>query len=315
MKFDLIHLLNYDTFISGEIIANKLNISRTAVWKQIQQLKKFGYKIESVKNKGYRLISKPDIPLSEEVLSGLETNIIGKKIYYFKSLKSTNLHAKELIQKNIDEGTIVISDIQTKGRGRKNRDWFSPEGGLWFSIILYPNIPIEYAMMITMTASISVVKAINELTGLSPFIKWPNDLLINGKKVCGILTELDAEMDRINHCIVGIGINVNNVIVKNLQNKADSIFNIYKSNISRVDLLRLFLKHFDKNYFRLLSNDFDYIRDLWFSNTDIVGRNVRLIGENSIVEGVIIDIDNSGALVLESDGNKIRVVSGDLVYI
>jgi BirA family biotin operon repressor/biotin-[acetyl-CoA-carboxylase] ligase len=221
--------------------------------------------------------------LSEEVLFGLNTSIVGKNIYYFKSLKSTNLYAKDLIQNNVDNGTIVVSDIQTKGRGRKNRYWFSPEGGLWFSVILYPNIPIEYAMLITMTSSVSIAKAINELTGLSPIIKWPNDLMINGRKIGGILTELDAEMDRINHCIVGIGINVNNKIEKELHKKADSIYNIYKTKISRVELLRLIIKYFDKYYLKLLSNDYDYIRRLWFSNTDIIGKNVRLIGEDSQV--------------------------------
>ena len=136
MKLDILQLLDEKDFISGVMISKKLNISRTAVWKQIQILKDIGYDIKAVKNKGYRLISRPDIPISEEVLFNLNTEIIGKKIYYFKSIPSTNLYAKELINKNALEGTVIVSDIQTKGRGRKDRKWFSPDGGLWFSIIL-----------------------------------------------------------------------------------------------------------------------------------------------------------------------------------
>jgi BirA family biotin operon repressor/biotin-[acetyl-CoA-carboxylase] ligase len=315
MKLDIIHLLDDKDFISGELISKKLNISRTAVWKKIQNLKKLGYNIESVKNRGYRLISKPDIPLSEEVLFELNTNIVGKNVHYFRSLESTNLFAKELIKKNAKEGTIVVADIQTKGRGRKDRSWFSPEGGLWFSVILYPNIPTQYAMLITMATSISIVQAIKELTGLSAVIKWPNDLLLEGKKICGILTELDAELDRINYSVVGVGINVNNVLEDELCNKANSIFNIYNSKISRVDLLRLIIKYLDVNYAKLISNDYNYIRELWFENTDIIGRNVRLKLEKYEIEGIVIDIDDTGALILENIDKKIKIVSGDLEFI
>jgi BirA family biotin operon repressor/biotin-[acetyl-CoA-carboxylase] ligase len=315
MKFEIIHLLKDNDFISGEFISKKLNISRTAVWKQIQNLKKFGYNIESVKNKGYRLLSKPDIPIPEEVSFGLNTKIVGKKIHYFKSLKSTNSYAKELVQNDAEEGSIVVADIQTTGRGRKNRSWYSPDGGLWFSIILYPNISIQYAMYLTMAISASIVQAINELTGLSPQIKWPNDLLMDGKKICGILTELDAEMDQINHSIVGVGINVNNSISDDLKDKAASICDINNSYISRVELLRLILKYFDINYFKLQSKDYEFIRNLWFLYADIVGRKVKLKGEKSVIEGVVQNIDDTGGLIIENNEGKIRVVSGDLEYI
>jgi BirA family biotin operon repressor/biotin-[acetyl-CoA-carboxylase] ligase len=315
MKLDVINLLDDKDFISGELISKKFNISRTAVWKQIQNLKKLGYNIESVKNRGYRLISKPDIPLYEEVIFELNTNIVGKNVYYFRSLESTNLFAKELIKKNAEEGTIVVADIQTKGRGRKDRSWFSPEGGLWFSVILYPNIPTQFAMLITMATSISIVQAIKELTGLSAIIKWPNDLLLEGKKICGILTELDAELDRINYSVVGVGINVNNVLEDELYNKANSIFNIYNSKISRVELLRLIIKYLDINYAKLISNDYNHIRELWFENTDIIGRNVRLKLEKYEIEGIVIDIDDTGALILETLDKKIKIVSGDLEFI
>ncbi len=192
MRVEILRLLGDGGFVSGEYIAKHLGVSRTAVWKQIKSLQNLGYEIESVKNKGYRLVSRPDIPIAEEVTLGLDTQVIGKDIYYFKSLSSTNMFAKKLVKDGVEEGAIVVSDIQLSGRGRKSRNWFSPEGGLWFSVVLYPHIPPERGMLITMAGSIAVVQGIKETTDLCPVIKWPNDLLINGKKVCGILTEFYA---------------------------------------------------------------------------------------------------------------------------
>jgi len=212
VRVEILSLLEDAGFVSGEYIAEHLGVSRVAVWKQIKSLQNIGYEIESVKNKGYRLVSRPDIPIAEEVTLGLNTKVIGKDIYYFKSLSSTNMLAKKLIKDGVEEGAIVVSDIQLNGRGRKKRNWFSPEGGLWFSVVLYPHIPLERGMLLTMASSVAIVQGIKETTGLHPVIKWPNDLLINEKKVCGILTELDAEMDRINYAVIGIGINVNLVV-------------------------------------------------------------------------------------------------------
>jgi BirA family biotin operon repressor/biotin-[acetyl-CoA-carboxylase] ligase len=315
MKIDILQLLDKNDFISGEKISKKLNISRTAVWKQIQVLKDLGYDIKAVKNKGYKLVSRPDIPLSEEILFNLNTKTIGSKIHYFKSLNSTNLYAKNLIKKKPLEGTVVVADTQTQGRGRKNRNWFSPEGGLWFSIILYPKIPTQYAMLVTMATSVSLVESINRLTGFSPKIKWPNDLLLKGKKICGILTELDAEMDMINYSIVGVGINVNNHIENGLIDKAAAIVDFYGKKISRVELLKLFLKYFDKNYLKLISKDYDFIRNLWFSYSDIIGKKVKLKRENSEIVGIVDDIDDTGCLILNVVDKKIKIVSGDLEFI
>ena len=313
MKEKILQLLNENNYISGEKLAKKLGVSRTAIWKQIQNLEKTGYKIKSIKNKGYKLIKRPDIPIETEVKQNLNTKIIGRKIYYFKKLISTNTFAKQKTLEKTTEGTVVIADTQTKGRGRKNRTWYSPYGGLWFSIILYPNLPPERGMLITMAASVSVAQAIEEITGIKPVIKWPNDLLVNNKKICGILTELDAEIDKINYVIVGIGINVNNDIRDDLESKAISLKEITASPIPRVDLLRYILKHFDKNYLRL--QEPDYIRKLWFSYSKIIGKKIMIQeGENSII-GVVQDVDESGCLIINSEGKIKRIVSGDLSFL
>ena len=315
MRVEILRLLGDGGFVSGEYIAEHLGVSRTAVWKQIKSLQNMGYEIESIKNRGYRLVSRPDIPITEEVTLGLGTQVIGKDIYYFKSLASTNLFAKKLAKDGVEEGAIVVSDVQSGGRGRKSRNWFSPEGGLWFSIVLYPHIPPERGMLITMAGSIAVVQGIKETTDLCPVIKWPNDLLINGKKVCGILTELDAEMDCINYTVVGIGINVNNRLSEDLQGKATSLIQEAGSKVSRVKLLRSILKCFDENYSKLISGDYDFIRDSWFSHANIVGREILVHGEKTMLRGVVSDVDESGCLILDTKDGSVRVVSGDVEYL
>jgi len=315
MRIKILESLNEGNFVSGETLAKKLNVSRTAIWKQIKILQKFGYRIESVKNKGYRLISRPDVPIFEEITEGLNTKIIGKKIFYFKTIDSTNIYAKKLVKDGVEEGTIVVSDVQKSGRGRKNRFWFSPKGGLWFSVILYPNIPPQNSMLVTMASSVAVAQGIFETTGLTPIIKWPNDLLINKKKVCGILTELDAEMDKINYSVVGIGLNVNNEIDDNLKNVATSLTKETKVNISRVKLLRAIIKNFDENYSKLIARDYDSIRKDWFSYANIIGRIVRVSDERSIIEGLVTDVDENGCLIVNTSKDTIKVVNGDLMIL
>ena len=313
MKEKILELLNEKDFVSGEHLAKKLGVSRTAVWKQINNLKKIGYKIESVKNKGYRLSSTPDIPIETELKKGLKTKIIGQKTFYFPEIESTNQYAKKIVADKIEEGTVVVSDVQTKGRGRKNRGWSSPKGGLWFSVILYPNIPPERGMLITMTASVSVAQAIEEITGLRPVIKWPNDLLVNGKKVCGILTELDAEIDKINYSIVGIGINVNNKIKKELKSKAISLNEVGNLELPKVKLLQSILTNFDLNYSKIMDNN--YIRNLWFSYSNIIGKEIEVQRQKDTVKGIVSSVDESGCLIIKSNGKQIRIVSGDIIFL
>jgi len=315
MRDKILKLLKKDCFISGEQLGKKINVSRTAVWKQIKALQELGYEIKSVKNKGYQLISKPDIPIPEEITPELNTVIVGKKIFYFKTLPSTNSIAKQKIKENIPEGTVIVAEVQTKGKGRKNRIWYSPEGGLWFSVVLYPHIPPQNGMLITMASSVAVAQAIKEITGLSPIVKWPNDLLLNGKKISGILTEFDAEMDRINYAVVGIGINVNNPLSKELQENATSLIQEKGSHVSRVKLLRSILKYLDTNYVKLISEEHDFIRELWFSHTNIIGRKIQVQDEKTVVEGIVNDVDISGCLILDTKYGRVRVVSGDLTYL
>jgi BirA family biotin operon repressor/biotin-[acetyl-CoA-carboxylase] ligase len=260
-------------------------------------------------------IHKPDYIKPGEITQNLKTEIIGKKVYFFENIPSTNLFAKQLIQKNAKEGTIVISDIQSSGRGRKNRTWHSPPGGLWFSVILYPEVCPKRGMLITMAVSISVAQAIKEITGLNLEIKWPNDLLLKEKKVCGILTEINADLDKINYAIVGIGINVNNEIDENLKNIALSLKQGFGSEISRNKLLRSILINLDKNYKKLINRDYKYIEKTWISFTKIIGRKIQITDEKKVTEGIVKDIDENGHLIIESEFGEIKIVSGDIEYL
>ena len=170
-------------------------------------------------------------------------------------------------------------------------------------------------MLVTMASSVAVAQGIIETTGLTPVIKWPNDLLIDNKKVCGILTELDAEMDKINYSVVGIGINVNNEIDDNLKNIAASLSKQTKANISRVKLLRSIIKNFDKNYSKLIDKDYNFIRKNWFSCSNIIGKRVQITDEKSVVDGIVTDVDDNGCLIVKTPKENVRVVSGDLTIL
>jgi BirA family biotin operon repressor/biotin-[acetyl-CoA-carboxylase] ligase len=315
MRQEILNKLSKKEFISGEKLAKIFNISRTAIWKQIKSLKQLGYEIEAVKNKGYKLISSPDKPIEIEIKQNLKTKIIGSNIQYKSCVFSTNLIAKEIAKNRIQEGALVIAEKQTKGRGRMQRQWYSPEGGLWFSIVLYPHLPPEDGILITMAASVSVAEAIQKSVGKNPQIKWPNDILINGKKVCGILTEFDAEMDRINHVVVGIGINVNNKISEDISNIAVSLKQLTGAKISRVKLLKLILAKFDEMYNEIISGNFKYVRDSWSTFANIVGKKIKVTSEREVIEGYVSDVDEHGCIIVETSKGKIRVLSGDVTYL
>ena len=196
-----------ENYISGEYLSSTLNISRSAIWKHIKNLKSKGYLIDGISNKGYKLISSPDLLNKSELLPLLNTSIIGKNIIHFDDIDSTNIKAKELAQKDIEDGSIIISEKQTLGSGRFNRKWFSPLGGLWFTLVLRPNIPPTEAPKITQIAAASIYKTLRDFN-INTTIKWPNDILLNDKKLCGILAEMKCDMDRVHYLILGIGISV-----------------------------------------------------------------------------------------------------------
>ena len=261
------------------------------------------------------MISRPDTSFIDEISQGLNTKIIGRTFYHFKTIDSTNLYAKNLVKEDVEEGVVVIADIQSSGRGRKDRIWSSPEGGLWFSVLLYPNIHPKHGMLITMASSIAVAQCIKDVVGLDSEIKWPNDILLNGRKVCGILTELEADNDKINYTVVGIGLNVNNQLEKELLGVATTLKEEVGNQVSRVEILRSIIKNLDENYNRLISGDYGFIRDLWLSNTNIIGKKIQVEDGKTVITGIVSDVDERGCLILDTDAGQDKIVSGDITYL
>lgn len=315
MKEKILEILREKGYVSGEKIAKELGVSRSAIWKHINNLREQGYNIESRKCRGYRLISHPDYPSREEILSRIRTKIIGREYYYYPILDSTNTYAKRLVKKETLEGTIIVAEEQKYGRGRKSRNWFSPPGGLWFSIILYPRIPPDYSMIITMGFSVAISEVIKELLKIKSRVKWPNDLLIDNKKVCGILTEIDAELDEIHHLIVGVGLNVNNIIDDSIKDTATSLKLEYGQPISRILLFQRIIEKLDYYYQKIIKGDYGFIREKWFEYSDILGKNIKVSLEDKTISGIVLDVDIKGRLHIETLDGEIEIVAGDIEYI
>ncbi|WP_242874756.1 MULTISPECIES: biotin--[acetyl-CoA-carboxylase] ligase [Clostridium] len=242
-----------DKFVSGQMLSDELGITRTAIWKNIKSLKEKGYVISSVTNKGYRLMESPDILTYEEVKSGLKTKFIGRKIVHFDSVSSTNIEAKKLAEQGEEEGTIVIAEEQVLGKARMGKDWYSPKGeGIWMSIILRPKISPEFASEITNLSIEAVGKSLKKLES-NIFIKKPNDIFIGEKKVCGILTEMDGELNLLNYIIIGIGINVNQgEFPQGLDSKATSLRISRNKIFLRKDILCSIVNNIEPLYNNLL---------------------------------------------------------------
>lgn len=308
---------NRGEYVSGEQISQLMNISRTAVWKHIQGLRREGYIIESNPRQGYRLTAVPDLLLPREVLSGLKTGYIGQRIHHFMTIGSTNQEAKRLAADGEPEGTIVVAEQQTAGRGRLSRQWFSPKtGGIWFSVILRPDIQPAEAAKFTFLGAVAVTNAIRSATGLAVEIKWPNDIHYQGRKAGGILTELNAEWDAINYIVMGIGINVNIATAafpEEIRETATSLQRETGQTVSRQQLLRQILGQFETLYDDVKTGGFTSVFTAWRRMNCTLGRAVCVSSTHQRLVGVAIDIDDDGALIVrKQDGGRERVVAGDV---
>jgi len=302
-------------YVSGDQVSHRLGISRQALWKHIQELKESGYDIVAVPHLGYRLESSPDRLFDYEVLRELKTEFVGRKIYYFESVASTMDTAFQLGLKGAGEGAIILTETQTKGRGRLGRSWFSPKyKGIYLSLILRPKILPGGAPILTLLSAVSICEAIKDITGLDTKIKWPNDIISNNKKLGGILTELSAETDKVNFVVIGIGLNVNND-KKSLISGAVSLKNEKKENINRIELLQEILRRIENNYLLLQRKGSSQIIDKWRENNITLGRRVKVYSQKEHFEGEAVDIDKDGALLLRNDHGMVqKITAGDVVH-
>ncbi len=302
------------SWTSGQELAASLRISRAAVWKQVQSLRVEGYEIEASRS-GYRLASMPDLLSEDLVKSGLKTKFVGRTVLSYPSLSSTNAEAKK-IAPSADNGTVVLAEIQTIGRGRMERSWHSPKGGVWMSVILKPQIPPALAFRVNIAAAVSAARALEELYGLDVGIKWPNDLMVGEKKISGILTEIGAEMDSLNYAVVGIGINANLDPDSFPEDwNATSISRELGREVSRVDLVQRVLEEVEKACEEMTAS-FDRVMGEWSARSTTLGRRVRITTRNSEFEGRAETLEADGALLVRrDDGLGERVLAGDCVHL
>ncbi|MCH6268537.1 MULTISPECIES: biotin--[acetyl-CoA-carboxylase] ligase [Neobacillus] len=306
-----------ESYLSGQFLAELIGCSRTAVWKHIEELRKEGFELEAVRKKGYRIIKTPEKITADEIRLGLTTEFIGKNIHYEETVESTQKIAHRLSSENVPEGTVVIAEEQISGRGRMNRPWHSPKyTGIWMSLILRPNIPLTKAPQLTLLTAVAIVQAIEEVTGLNPEIKWPNDILLNGKKITGILTEMQAEADQIHSIIIGMGLNVNQTkddFPPELQNIASSLLIEKGDALSRASIIRSIFTHFEKLYLLFLEKGFYPIKLLWEGYAISIGKMIKARTLTGVIEGKALGITDEGVLKIEDASGVIHhVYSADI---
>lgn len=308
-----------DRWISGEILSGQLAVTRSAINKHIKKLRHDGYPIESSTRKGYRLGETYNLITEAGIQSDLSNRIFGQKtLAVVQEIDSTNMQAKQMAAQGEPEGTVVVAASQQSGRGRMGREWISPPGsGIYTSFILRPQIPPTEAPGITLMTAVAVTEALMTVCDAPFRIKWPNDILVNGKKIAGILTEISTEMDSVDYIVVGIGINVNTRIStfpKPLRNRVTSLYAESGEPFPMVTLLQRLLQKFETWYLLFQQDGFTQIRDRWKSLCEIIGRDVVVQKVGGNVQGRIVDIDLDGVLLLQDRQERIhRIFSGDLI--
>ena len=309
-------LRNTDGYLSGQELCEQLGISRTAVWKYMKQLKEEGYEIQSVQNKGYCLMEVPDVLGESEIKSRMETQWVGQRVYFYEEIDSTNTQAKRLAEEDAPSGTLVVSDCQVKGKGRRGRVWTSPKGeAIYMTILLRPQIRPDRASMVTLVMGLSVVQAIRNVLGLETSIKWPNDVVLNRKKLVGILTEMSAQMDYIEYLVIGTGINANmTAFSEELKDKATSLRMEMGRPVNRAALIAESMKCFEKNY-----EIFEKTQDLSGLMEDYqavlanLNQPVRVLEPGHEYSGIARGINEKGELLVErEDGTVTAVYSGEV---
>ena len=302
-----------DGYISGEEMSQRLKMSRAAIWKHMQELRAHGYEIAAVPHLGYQLVSYPDKLLGYEIQSGLNTKIIGKKVIVLDMVTSTMDEAFRLGMDGCPEGTVVCAEAQSKGRGRLGRVWTSPKGkGLYFSFVLRPHLPLNQLAQLTLMSAVALAEAIEDISDLKPSIKWPNDILLEGRKLAGILTELRAESDQVKFVVVGIGLNVN-TSAHQLVPGASSLKVAAGQHFNRVEVFQAIVRSIEKWYVKFLNHEFDQVMEEWKKRSATLNKRVRITDPAGVIEGEAIDLDEDGALLIRKDnGFIVKKTAGDV---
>ncbi len=307
-----------DGTVSGAELSQKLGLTRAAIWARVDELRRLGYEIEASPHLGYRLLNTPDVLHADDLLTRLgRTKVVGRDIRVFQETTSTSDVIEKLARDGVKEGAVVFAESQTKGRGRLGRKWLSPPGkGLWFSVLLRPELRPQETTRLTVAAATALRRAIHLETGLKAAIKWPNDILANGRKVAGILTELSAELDRVKHVIIGIGVDVNlnaGEFPPELRRQATSLKIEAGHAIARPALATVILRELDADYARIGGGEFGTVADEWEAHCATLGQTVAIrIGERQ-ARGRAESLGEDGALLLRTEHGRIeRITGGDV---
>jgi BirA family biotin operon repressor/biotin-[acetyl-CoA-carboxylase] ligase len=304
--------------VSGVELSERLGITRAAIWARIEELRRLGYEIEASPHRGYRLIGAPDLLHADDLLARLgPTKVVGRDLRVFQETTSTSDVIEQLAQAGVKEGVVVFAEAQTKGRGRLGRTWVSPAGkGLWFSVLLRPALRPQEATQLTVVAATALARAVEAQTGLTPEIKWPNDLLLRGRKAAGILTELHADLDHIKSAILGVGLDVNQSAKEfppELRQQATSLCVESGHSWDRAALAVAILRELDRDYDRLNRGEFAALAEEWAARCTTLGRNISIRRGGRCLEGRAESLDSDGALLLRTQhGHLERIIGGDL---
>lgn len=303
-------------YISGQELCEQLGVSRTAVWKYMKQLKEEGYEIQAVQNKGYRLVEVPDVLGESEIKSRMDTRWVGQEVYFYEEIDSTNTQAKRLAEDGAVSGTLVVSDCQVKGKGRRGRVWESPKASaIYMTLMIRPQIRPERASMLTLVMGISVVQAIRNVLQLDTCIKWPNDVVLNKKKVVGILTEMNAQMDYIEYLVIGVGINANmREFPPELQDKATSLQMELGHPVNRAELVAETMKCFERNYEIFeKTQDLSGLLEAYQAVLANYNQPVRVLEPGNEYSGIARGINERGELLVERENGTVEeVYSGEV---
>jgi BirA family biotin operon repressor/biotin-[acetyl-CoA-carboxylase] ligase len=306
-------------YLSGQDLSDSLKLSRAAVWKHIKKLQSLGYKIDSKPKSGYKLIKTTDLLLPWEISDGLETKLFGKRIYYFDILDSTQNFAIELASKKIESGTLVISEKQTHGRGRQDRKWVSPSGGIWLSLILHPEFEISVSTLFPLITSLALAMAIEKILKIKPKLKWPNDVTINDKKVAGILVDASVESGKIDYLVLGVGINfkINPTEIEKMIKHTANYYGVTtllkkNENMNPIKLVQRFLLELEKLYQISLKKESAFFIREWTRRSSTIGKSISITLPNETLRGKALRIDDDGALVISNKGKTRRVIVGDV---
>ena len=307
-------------YLSGQDLSDVLKISRVAVWKHIKKIQTLGYKIESKQKLGYRLVNDTEKLLPWEITRDLKTEVIGKRIYYFEEIDSTQNFAQQIASDKKENGTIIIAEKQTTGRGRLNRKWTSPKGGIWFSLIIHPKFDVSSSTLIPILSAVALSKSIKTVLGIKTEVKWPNDITMNGKKVAGMLVDASFQANNIDYLILGIGINFD-IDAKKLEKRLSETPNFYGVNSLRKNddktppkvLLKEFLLQFEKNLLQLDNGEKSKIVKEWTKRAVGIGKKITINTSNGKISGISQGIDNDGALKIKIKRQTKRIFVGDVV--